>query len=657
MTRGNPGFIPPFDPEIDRTFHRLIRHSKNSSLESVFEPVPLDIAHPTAEYLLHTASAASALDSDSVVFHTENNMAQPPPRKRTFREMAAPDFDIESLCIQYPDEDVPFVLKTGLIHLLPKFSGLAGESPHKHLKEFHIVCSSMKPHDVPEEHIFLKAFPHSLENVAKDWLYGLAPRSVTSWDDLKRLFLDKFFPASRTTAIRKDITGIRQTGGENLYEYWERFKTLCASCPHHQIPEQLLIQYFYEGLNNMDRGMIDAASGGALGDTTPANARQLIEKMASNSQQFSTRNDAIVVRGVHDVVAQSLSAVESKLESQINSLAKLVTQLTTNQRSASSSASVARLCGICPSSDHYTDACPSLQQSAASDAPQAYATNIYNNRQPQQQNHDLSTNRYNPGWRNHPNLRWNNAPQHHQQAPPFQNVGAPNRYVPPPMQQYQRQQQQQQQQQETPAQPAAQPSISSEPSLEELVRDQQETRASIQSLTNQMGQMATQMNQAQSQNSDKLPSQTVQNPRNVSAITLRSGKQIVVPSEPASTLTPVPATSHRKEDQAGPSRTFEAGESSSPACGSSSGGSPSFSTTTGVAPSPLIDRPIPLPFPSRALPSKKMEEVDREILETFRKVEVNIPLLDAIKQIPKYAKYFPNNIFNQLNTQITHFLF
>ncbi|XP_052725945.1 uncharacterized protein LOC128194397 [Vigna angularis] len=649
MTRGNPGFIPPFDPEIDRTFHRSIRHSRNLSVESVFELVPLDIVHPTAEYLLHTASVASVLDSDSdsVVFHTENNMAQPPPRERTFREMAAPDFDIESLCIQYPDEDVPYVLKTGLIHLLPKFHGLAGASPHKHLKEFLVVCSSMKPHDVPEEHIFLKAFPYSLENVAKDWLYSLAPRSIASWDDLKRLFLEKFFPASRTTAIRKDITGIRQLSGENLYEYWERFKTLCASCPHHQIPEQLLIQYFYEGLNNMDRGMIDAACGGALGDITPAEARPLIEKMASNSQQFSNRNDAIVVKGVQDV-AQSLSAIESKLEGQINSLAKMVTQLTANQRSTSPSASVARLCAICPSSDHYTDACPSLQHPAASDVPQAYTTNIYNNRQPQQQNHDLSSNRYNPGWRNHPNLRWNNAPQHQQQAPPFQNTGAPNRYVPPPMQQHQRQQQQQEAPAQPAAQPAAQPFTSSEPSLEELVRQMtmqniqmvtqiNQMGVSIQSLSNQMGQMATQINQAQSQNSDKLPSQTVQNPRIVSAITLRSGKQIVVPSEPASTPTPVPATLHRKEDQAGPSRTFEAGESSSPAGDSSSGRS--TPTTTAATPSPLIDRPIPLPFPSRALPSKKMEEVDREILETFRKVEVNIPLLDAIKQIPKYAKF------------------
>ncbi|KAF1885895.1 hypothetical protein Lal_00043298 [Lupinus albus] len=77
-------------------------------------------------------------------------MAQPPtppgPRERTLRELAAPDFTYDNLCIQY--EDVPYVLKTGLIHLLPKFNGLAGQDPHKHLKEFHIVSSTMKPHDV-----------------------------------------------------------------------------------------------------------------------------------------------------------------------------------------------------------------------------------------------------------------------------------------------------------------------------------------------------------------------------------------------------------------------------------------------------------------------------------------------------------------------------
>nr|KYP43851.1 hypothetical protein KK1_034670 [Cajanus cajan] len=133
--------------------------------------------------------------------------------------MVAPNFTYESLCIQYPEEDVPFVLKTGLIHLLPKFHGHAGQDPHKHLKEFHIGCSTMKPPDVQEDHIYLKEFPHSLEGFAKDWLYYLAPKSITSWDDLKRMFLENFFLASKTTAIKKDISRIRQLGGKSLYEY------------------------------------------------------------------------------------------------------------------------------------------------------------------------------------------------------------------------------------------------------------------------------------------------------------------------------------------------------------------------------------------------------------------------------------------------------
>nr|KYP33835.1 hypothetical protein KK1_045287 [Cajanus cajan]KYP36885.1 hypothetical protein KK1_041961 [Cajanus cajan] len=110
------------------------------------------------------------------------------PRERTLREMVAPDFTYESLCIQYPEEDVPFVLKTGLIHLLPKFHGHADEDPHKYLKEFHIVCYAMKPPDVKEDHIYLKAFPHSLEGVAKDWLYYLAPRSIPVGMMLKECF-------------------------------------------------------------------------------------------------------------------------------------------------------------------------------------------------------------------------------------------------------------------------------------------------------------------------------------------------------------------------------------------------------------------------------------------------------------------------------------
>jgi len=185
--------------------------------------------------------------------------------------------------------------------------------------------------------------------------------------------------------------------------------------------------------------MIDAASGGALGDITPAEARNLIEKMASNSQQFSARSDVIVIRGVHEVATNSSSSGETKkFEGKLDALVNLVTQLAMNKKFVP----VARLCGLCSSADHHIDLCPSVQQSEAIEQPEAYAVNIYNRppqpqqqNQPQQNNYDLSSNRYNPESRNHPNLRWSNPSQQQQQQQPyFQNDVGPSRpYVPPPI--------------------------------------------------------------------------------------------------------------------------------------------------------------------------------------------------------------------------------
>jgi len=123
----------------------------------------------------------------------------------------------------------------------------------------------------------------------------------------------------------------------------------------------------------------------------------------------------------------------------------------------------------------------------------------------------------------------------------------------------------------------------------------------------------------------------VQNPKNMSAITLRSGKQIQVPPPVAApALEPIKlhstpekedeivAQKRKLPDHQGANKNFHAG---------------------GPSTSSDLQQPIPLPFPPRAIPNKKMEEVEKEILETFRKVEVNIPLLDAIKQIPRYAKF------------------
>ncbi|RDX74948.1 hypothetical protein CR513_45225, partial [Mucuna pruriens] len=185
---------------------------------------------------------------------------------------------------------------------------------------------------------------------------------------MKQTFLENIFPASRIAAIRKEIYGIRQHTGETLHEYWEHLNKLCATCPHHQISEQLLIQYFYEGLAMLDRSMIDAASGEALMDKTPVTARHLISNMASNTQQFGIRGPNLS-RLVNEIGAAS----NQRLENQLTELTSLVRQLAVSQHHP---AMVAKVCGICTSVEHPTDLCLTLQEIESGQAETIWETAI-----------------------------------------------------------------------------------------------------------------------------------------------------------------------------------------------------------------------------------------------------------------------------------------
>jgi hypothetical protein len=87
-------------------------------------------------------------------------------RQQTLKELAAPNMEIQPLCINI-DNNVNFKLKSGFIHLLPTFNGLAGEDPYTHFKEFHMVCVGLKSNGVDEEHVKLKDFLFSLKGATK----------------------------------------------------------------------------------------------------------------------------------------------------------------------------------------------------------------------------------------------------------------------------------------------------------------------------------------------------------------------------------------------------------------------------------------------------------------------------------------------------------
>ncbi|XP_065634275.1 uncharacterized protein LOC136069533 [Quercus suber] len=451
----------------------------------------------------------------------------------------------------------------------------------------------MKPTGVTEDQIKLRAFPFSLKDLAKDWLYYLPSRSIKTWNEMKSLFLEKYFPVSRAANIRKEICGVRQHNGESLHEYWERFKKLCASCPHHQISDQLLIQYFYEGLLPTNKSMIDAASGGALVDKTPEAARNLIVNMAVNSQQFGTRLDP-PSKHVNEVNISSL-------KQQIASLTSLVRQM------AVGNMQTVKTCGICSVVGHPTDMCPTLQEEPIEQMNVACGFP----KQPQRKYNPYSST-YNPGWRDNPNLSYGN-PQVNQ--PMTQNC--------PICQQYKHPYPPKQQQGQT-----SNSSMSFEYIIKSLATNtlqfqqetkqfQQEARANIQSLENQIGQMATAISQLEAHSSRKLPSQIVVNPReNASAIILRSGKEVEIPVKAAPALLKQENEQNVVVDKNVPNNNEVSKHKFLP----------------------LFDyKPVP-PFPQALAKSRKCEKI-KDLYETFRRCEVNIPLLDAIKQVTSYAKF------------------
>ncbi|XP_062114136.1 uncharacterized protein LOC133825170 [Humulus lupulus] len=427
-------------------------------------------------------------------------------QQRTLKELAAPDLDQLPLCIQYPPLDVNFELKLGLIHLLPSFRGLPGEDPNKHLKGFHI-------------------------DAAKESLYYLPPGTVETWNGMKTMFLEQYFPAFKVGSIRKEI---------------------CR-------------------LQSLDKSMIDAASGGALVDKTPGVARSLISNMAANSQQFGIRQDPTPLPKSANEVSTSNA---NQLGQQLSQLTAVVQQLALGEQ--------VRPCGICQVVGVATDTFPTFFEG------ETEGVNAVGNfpGQLRQMYYEPFSQTYNLGWRGHPNLHYGNqqqvAPQFTPARPPgftFQQWSQQN-FVPRPLKA-----------------PQAAPPPSVKPSTEDLINA-----------------IATNMLQLEAHLSNKLPSQPERNPKeNVSVLTLQSGIQYEPPTQP-SLLAPVQKKVIDNSIHDEPSMQKKSHK-------------------------PTIPTYVPRsPFPSRLKKFKK-EEANKEFFETFRKVELNIPLLDAIKQVPCYAKF------------------
>ncbi|KAG9458218.1 hypothetical protein H6P81_002726 [Aristolochia fimbriata] len=234
---------------------------------------------------------------------------------------------------------------------------------------------------------------------------------------------------------------------------------------------------------------------------------------------------------------------------------------------------------------------------------------------------DPYNNTYNPGWRSHPNFSWSN----NNQQSSTQQSNAQTR--PPPGFQKAAQEQEQK---------ASLEDIFSKFLANQEKRDARtESRfqtqeaslknqeASIQNMEIQVGQLA---NVISGRNQGTLPSNSETNPKEqIKAITLRSGKVLEEQKQPQVEE----EKAHQQQDKEKEKQNEEREVSRQ-------------HKQKGKSSQPLSNAEInvdTLSYPERAK-KDKLEEKFSKFIDIFKKMEINIPFVEALMQMPQYAKFF-----------------
>nr|GFA42743.1 reverse transcriptase domain-containing protein [Tanacetum cinerariifolium] len=146
---------------------------------------------------------------------------------RTMAQMLqAPIEGYEDAIVVPPINANNFKLKQTLINLVQSNQFTGRQDPHNHLRFFNKVTSTFRRPEVPNTTVKLLLFPFSLEGEARIWLNKEPSRSILTWEDLVSKFINQFFPPSKTTYLRNEITNFLQKSNETFNGAWERFKDL-----------------------------------------------------------------------------------------------------------------------------------------------------------------------------------------------------------------------------------------------------------------------------------------------------------------------------------------------------------------------------------------------------------------------------------------------
>nr|GEW90680.1 hypothetical protein [Tanacetum cinerariifolium] len=199
------------------------------------------------------------------------------------------------------------------------------------------------------------------------WLEKEPTRSIFTWDDLVSKFINQFFPHSKTTNLRKEITNFQQRFDESFSEACDRFKDLLRACPYHGFSELYQLDTFYNALNSKDQDSLHFAAGGNILDKMPRECLAIIE---SKSKVRYSRSKPIVAKVSTNTSTSDISPDVAKLNDMVKAL--ILDKKNQNQAPAIVKA-VKESCVTCGSAHSYCN-CPATDGNVYRDNIQEFVS-------------------------------------------------------------------------------------------------------------------------------------------------------------------------------------------------------------------------------------------------------------------------------------------
>ena len=139
-----------------------------------------------------------------------------------------------------------FVVTSSLMQMLfarGLFSGLPLEDPHSHIVKVRAVCKSCvgRP-DLDLDVIGLRVFPLSLTGEAAIWFTELPYNSIFTWNQLRDVFLARYFPVSKKLNYKERVNNFVALQGELVSSCWDRLTLFLRSVPSHCLDDESLME-------------------------------------------------------------------------------------------------------------------------------------------------------------------------------------------------------------------------------------------------------------------------------------------------------------------------------------------------------------------------------------------------------------------------------